>query len=834
MNTDVENLQKAEEIQPIKAEDTDIEIDPSLFNFKTTAELEPLDKIIGQKKAMSALQLGLGISQEGYNIYVAGLTGTGKMNTIKKSLQKKLDDSKVPDDWVYVHNFDNPDEPRAINLKPGKGKKLEKDMEKLLERLQESLPKAFRQQDFSEEKEKLSEKYESNFRKQMDELKKKAKKKGFEVSSTPDGRIFFIPVIDGKPAENEEDLDKLSEEERQRILEARRELSREGTKLMQSQRDISQKLSSEIRNIERKFGDNVVRPMIDSLKESYKDNEKIQKYLDQIAEHVLDNLSDFQQKGPKQKQAMQLMGMMGGGQKANKFLEYKVNVIVDNSKAETAPIVIEDAPTYQNLFGSIERTVDQRGRLVTNYTQIKPGSMLRANGGYLVFDLEDALTEPFVYKNLKRTLKSGSIQVESFNPWMPFSAGRIKPEPIPTNTKVIVVGRPIIYYLLRYYDQEFASIFKVKADFGTEMQKSDEHIKDYARFITGLANEEDLKPFTSKAAVEVVRFASKQAAKKDKMLTKFSEVADLLREANYFADEDSEEYVTEEHIRKALENRIYRSNRIAEKIRELIADGTLIVDLEGCKMGQINGLAILDLGDYMFGKPNKVTSSVGMGSEGVINIEREAKLSGGTHDKGVLILSGYLRNKYGRNKPLAVSASIGLEQSYGGVEGDSASSTELFALLSNLAEVPLRQDIAVTGSVNQWGQIQAIGGVNKKIEGFYDTCKAVGFTGKQGVAIPESNVNNLILRHDVRKAVEEGKFHIFPIKTVDEGMELLTGKKAGSPEEENTLHWLIDRQLKKMAKDLRQFGHTPGSKSFTQGQEKQPEPGPPKTPDDQP
>lgn len=820
-------LTAAQPVRELSVGDTDAAVQLSSFGFETTAEIEPLDQIIGQDRAMNAIQLGLGVPHEGYNIFVAGLTGTGKMNTIKRSLQKRLDNGPVPEDWVYVHNFDNPDEPQAIKLSPGKGKQLKKDMHRLVERLKQALPKAFRQEDFSREKEQLSEKYQQQSLQQTERLEKMAKEHGFAVNLTSSGQISFVPLIDGKPAESREQIDKLGDEEKQRIREAETTLAKEANKIMQQQRDTMQNLSEEVRDIERRFGAYVVKPMIENIKESYKDNEPVLQYLDRVGEHVLDNLQDFQQK--EKKQGGGLMGaLMQGSQTQPQFLEYEVNLLVDRCHCETAPVVIEDAPTYRNLFGNIDRTVDARGRLVTNFTQIKAGSLLRANGGYLVFNIEDALTEPFVYKNLKRALKSGSTQIESFNPWLPFSTGTLRPKPIPITTKVVVLGRPLIYHLLRLYDEEFGSIFKVKADFGTEMPRNESEHMHYARFVAGLAKEENLRRFSRNAVAEIVRFAARRAGKKDKLYTRFSEVADLLREANYFAGRENGEVVGANHIRKALDNRIFRSERIAEKIRELIKDGTLLVDAEGTKVGQVNGLAIVDQGDYAFGKPSRVTASVGLGSEGLINIEREAKLSGGTHDKGVLILAGFLRNTYGADKPLAVSASICFEQSYSGVEGDSASATELFALLSTLARIPLRQDIAVTGSVNQWGQIQAIGGVNEKIEGYFDVCRTVGLTGSQGVCIPAGNVQNLILRADVREAVENGQFHIYPIETVDQGLELLTGIQAGTTEQDGTLHCLIDRRLTEMARTLKQFG--PSAEAKSQPPAEQPAPVSPPAP----
>ncbi len=783
---------------------------------------------------MTALEIGLGIPHEGYNIYVAGLTGTGKTETIRRSLRKRLDKTTAPCDWVYVNNFDDPDEPWAIGLQAGKGKQLKKVMERLVGRLREALPKAFREQDFSTEKEQLGEKYQERVKEQTDRLNDLAKERGFRISTSPDGGIAFIPLVGGEPLQNREEFEKLSDEEKERIGKGETELAKEAARIMQQQRDMMQDLSEEIRNVERRFGANVTEPMIESIKTSYGESKRVQEYLDKVGEHVLENLSDFRESAGSRPEAGLMESLAGGLESRPKFLEYQVNVVVGHSQSERAPIIIEETPTYPNLFGSIDKTVDQRGRLVTNFTQIKAGSLLRASGGYLVFNIEDALTEPFVYKSLKRALKSSYIQIETYNPWIPFTTGGMRPEPIKFNTKVVVLGSPRLYYMLRFYDDEFPSIFKIRSDFGTEMPRGKTQQAQYARFIAKLAGDEDLRHFTRDAVAEVIRFACRRVADKSKLLTRFSEVADVLRESDYFAGEAGSDLVEAEYVRQALENRVYRSNRIAEKITELISEGVLLVDTEGTRIGQVNGLAVYDVGDVMFGRPSRVTTSVGLGSEGVINIEREANLSGSTHDKGVLILAGYLRNKYGQDKPLALSASVCFEQSYGGVDGDSASSTELFALLSNIAQVPLRQDISVTGSVNQWGQIQAIGGVNEKVEGFFDVCRVTGLTGKQGVCIPASNVRGLILRDDVRKAIEDGEFHVYAIETVDQGLELLTGVKAGSPEEAGTLHRLVDKRLRSMAEQLRSFGAPRETRVVTPaGSEEQP-PGPPKTPDDQP
>ncbi len=829
---DSKDIKAAPSPRELSAEEVDTGPIETL-DFDDTAQLEPLDEIIGQDRAMAAIEVGLGIPQEGYNIFVAGLTGTGKMGTIRKSLEKRLDSSKIPNDWVYVHNFDNSDEPWAIKLPAGQAKHLQKDMNRLVERLKEALPKAFHQKDFGREKEQLSERYENRIEQQAEQIRSQAKERGFQAVFSGAGGVAFVPLVQGKPVENTEQIEQLPEEEKQRIAEGEKDLTKEIARITQQQREMMENLSEEVRDIERQFASYVVKPMIEAIKSSYQDNKRLLAYLDRVAEHVLDNLVDFKDK-PRGPGSVNPVQAMMGNDGDPKFLEYQVNVVIDHSESKTAPIVVEEAPTYRNLFGSIDRSVDRWGRLITNFTQIKPGSLLQANGGYLVFNLEDALSEPLVYRNLKRALKSGYVQPESYNPWLPFSTDGMRPEPIPINTKVVVVGAPILYYMLRFYDDEFASIFKVKADFGTEMNRDGKQETQYARFVATLCKEESLRPLTREAVEEVIKFGSRQVAGKNKLLTRFSEIADLLRESDYFAKIKGSDVVQLTHVRKALESRVYRSDRIAEKIRELIDDGTLLVDTEGSKIGQVNGLAVINLGDYAFGKPNRVTASVGLGADGLINIEREAKLSGSTHDKGILILSGFLRNRYGQRRPLAISASICLEQSYGGVEGDSASSTELFALLSNLAQIPLRQDIAVTGSVNQWGQIQAVGGVNEKIEGFFDVCRVVGLNSQQGVCMPASNVRNLVLRHDVRQAIADGEFHVYPIGTVDEGLELLTGKKAGSPQEEGTLHWLIDRRLDDMAKALHTFAASRESRLISPAPAPTETPGPPKTPGDQP
>jgi ATP-dependent Lon protease len=477
---------------------------------------------------------------------------------------------------------------------------------------------------------------------------------------------------------------------------------------------------------------------------------------------------------------------------------------VDNAKTDGAPIIVESAPTYLNLFGTIERVVDRFGRVVANFTQIKSGSYLRAHGGYLILSLEDALTEPAVWKVLKRTLRSGRIEMETYEPFAIFSASGLRPEPVNVDTKVIVVGSSFLYHLLYSWDNEFHEIFKVRADFNPVMERDEKHQLAYAQWIGNLCNDEGLPHFDQTGIERLIEYGARQAGDREKVLASYAEVADLVREAAFRARKEDGQLVSARHVEQALENRVFRSNRIEEQIREMIANGTILVDVNGAKVGQVNGLSLMEIGAYAFGRPSRVTASVGMGQAGIVNIERESHLSGSIHDKGVLILAGYLRNRFGQHHPLALSASVCFEQSYSGVEGDSASSTELYALLSRLANTPLRQDIAVTGSVNQWGEIQTIGGINEKIEGFFDICRIVGLTGKQGVLMPASNTRNLVLRRDVIQAVADGKFHIYPVRTIDEGLEILTETRVDGRDEQSVNH-AVSQRLKELALSLKEF-----------------------------
>ncbi len=785
----------------LSAEQLRFHASPSV-NFHSTAELEPPEHdFIGQERARAALELGIGITGGGFNIFVSGLSGIERLEALRDWLAARTTQAPTPGDWVYVHNFARPDSPRAIYLPAGQGSRLKCLMGDLVRTLREELPKAFRQEAFDKEKAQLKEKYAAKAREVTAALEAHAREKGLVLQLRPEG-IMLIPIVHGRPLESEEEFARLSEEERRAIERNQRELAQEIAAFPSKQQDIMRDMVEDIRQIERRFGEALLTPLLARISQELKSAE-VDQYLAAVKEHIVNNLDDF--KEAEQPAAPSMPFLSSTGSPHDRFLEYEVNVVVDNAQTVGAPVLVESSPTYLNLFGTIERVVDRFGRLVTNFTRIKGGALLRAHGGYLIFNLEDAITEPAVWKTLKRTLKSGCIEIETYEPFALFSTSGLKPEPVAIQTKVVAVGSPFLYHLLYTLDPDFREIFKIQADFRPTMELDDAHLLAYGQWIGQLCRQEGLPHFDRSGVERVVAFGAREAGDRQKILAARAHIADLVREAAYWTRRENGSLVSARHVEKALRERTFRSNRIEEEIRELITQGTILVDIDGSKVGQVNGLSVLRLGDYTFGRPSRVTASVAMGQAGIINIERESRLSGSIHDKGLLILSGYLRNRYGQDKPLTLSASLCFEQSYSGVEGDSASSTELYALLSRLADLPVRQDLAVTGSVNQWGEVQAIGGVNEKIEGFFDVCRAKGLTGQQGVLIPAANVRNLVLRPDVVEAVAQGRFHIYPVRTIDEGLELLTGVRAGTPEEEGTVNGLVSRRLRELATGLRAF-----------------------------
>ena len=784
----------------LSPEDARRAVDLSTLLFTTTAELEPLTTLVGQERAIQALQMGLGMTQQGYNIFVCGFEGTGAQAQITALLQERAASLPTPGDWVYVHNFRSPDQPQAIALGLGQGCRLQQELIQLVTHLRETLPKAFRQEAFEKEQRELGEKYQQQVRHIQEEFNRIVQDKGFGVQTDPAGNVLFVPVRDGKPMPPEE-LERLSDADRADLERRQSDVLHEFRSVMLRQRQIMQQLAEDVRAIERNFGATLIAPLITEIKQRYA-QEKVQRYLDAIQEHMLSHLDMFKEVG----QPAQAMPTPSPDDGREPFLEYRVNVVVDNSETHGAPVLVEDTPTYKNLFGAIDRVVDPHGRVVTNFTRIKAGSLLRASGGYVLFNLEDALTEPFVWKNLKRTLQSNQVKIEAYDPFLFSTISTLQPEAMPIRTKVVVTGNAWLYYLLYFNDPDFRHIFKMKADFGDEMARTEAHQASYAHFIARLCHEEHLQPFDRSGVAAVIEYGMRRVADQEKLASQFDWLADLIRETSYIASQAGATVVSRQHVEQALQARIFRANRLEVKLRDLITEGTVLIDTTGSRVGQVNGLAVLQLGDHVFGRPSRVTATASMGRSGIVNIEREAKLSGSTHDKGVLILSGYLRQMYAQDKPLTLSASLCFEQSYSGIDGDSASSTEIYALLSRLADLPVRQDLAVTGSVNQWGDIQAIGGVNEKIEGFYDVCLQRGLTGTQGVIIPHANVRHLMLRPGVVEAIRSGRFHVYPITHIDQGLELLTGVPAGTVETPETLHYQVNQRLQQLAQDMTTFG----------------------------
>jgi ATP-dependent Lon protease len=787
--------------------------DPDGLPFETTENIQPCDDIIGQERALESIRVGLDINSLGYNIFVTGLAGTGRFTTIKCVLEDLDIKGKIPNDICYLNNFKNPDMPRMLSLPVGQGNAFKKEMETWIETLKKKIPLVFENETYLNKKKEVVEKYRNKQAELFREFEKKVNREGFalvQIQMGPYSRPGIFPVVEGNPVNIEQletmvEENKFSREELEKIKEKQGGLINELETIFKETRKSEKEIKEVLAALDNEVVFPVVEDSISDIKEKFED-EKIQRYLDEVREDILTSLPRFREK----EEVPSPIPGLPIPQPVDTFSEYQVNVVVDNSETKGAPIIVETTPNYRNLFGTIERVIERSGTWKTDFTHIKAGSFLRANGGYLIFNALDALLEPGVWPALKRTLKNQVIEFQTYDPFYFFAASALKPEPIECNTKVIMIGDAHIYYLLYSMDDDFKKIFKIKADFDSVMNKDADKVQQYAAFIRKICDEEKLKPFDRAGIGTVVEYGVRLAGRQKKLSTRFYLIADLVREANYWAVKEGSEVVTERHVDKAIEKKIYRVNLIEEKIQEMIEDGTILIDSDGKEVGQVNGLSVYSLGDHSFGRPSRITAKTSMGKAGIINIEREVEMSGPIHNKGVYILAGYLRDRYAQDKPITMSASICFEQSYSGVEGDSASSTELYALLSSLSGLPLRQDIAVTGSVNQKGEIQPIGGVNEKVEGFFDVCKAKGMTGKQGVMIPHLNIGDLMLRKDVIQTVKEGKFHVYPIKTIEQGVEILTGTEAGEklPEggfKEGTVNFMVDKKLRDLGIKIKEF-----------------------------
>jgi lon-related putative ATP-dependent protease len=774
------------------------------MHCESTKGLVPLREIIGQDRAVRALKFGLGIKDQGFNIYVAGFPGTGRTTAVKNFLEEVARVRPVPSDWCYVNNFHNQYEPKAMKLPAGKGRHLRDDMATFVGEAQRILHKAFESEDYGTRRASTIRDVEEERQKLIGQLTKQAEEQGFILEASPVGWLM-IPVLKGKLV-NDQEFIELDPKTREEIEKKRKQLTDQFTNAMNQLRVLQGKADEALKKLNREVALFAIGVIVTDLKEEYKDLPDVSTYIDNVQSDILNNLSHFTKEPEETPQTPFPARWM----KETPFKKYEVNVIVDNSDASGAPVTMELNPTYLNLFGRVEKEA-QFGALVTDYTMIRGGSLHRANGGYLILPVGELLRSSFSYEGVKRALKNERIVIEEVEERLGFIATKsLKPEPIPLDVKVILIGDPYLYYQLYSLDMEFNQLFKVKADFDTTMDRTEENMQQYAAFVFTLCQKEGLRHLDGSGLAKLIEHSSRLAKDQQKLSTRFAEVADTIREASFYAVEEKSELVTAVHVKKAIEEKVHRSKLIQEKIQEMITRGILLIDTETTEIGQVNGLTVINLGDYEFGSPSRVTASVGLGRDGVIDIEREAKMGGPIHTKGVLILSGYLNEKYAQDKPLSLSARIVFEQNYEGVEGDSASSAELYAILSALSGLPITQNLAVTGSVNQKGEVQAIGGVNEKIEGFFEVCKAKGFTGKQGVMIPESNTQNLMLKEEIVEAAKEGKFRIYPIKTIDEGIEVLTGVTAGERQkdgnfEEGTVNYKVDKRLRQMAEKLREF-----------------------------
>jgi lon-related putative ATP-dependent protease len=777
--------------------------EPGQVGCKTSEEIGPLDTIIGQERALRSLRFGLGIREPGFNIYVSGLPGTGRTTAVKRFLDEVAKDKPVPDDWCYVNNFRDPYCPRILSLPSGKAKQFQIDLHSFIEGAQREIRKAFESEEYAARKEEILKEFQSKKDELFSKINDRAQSEGFLIQMTPIG-LVFIPLKNGRPM-NDEAFQALEPEEREAISRKREQLQMELQATIRQVRGIEKLSANEIQKLDNQIAIYALSHLVDDLKEKYQDLPLVVSYIEEVERDILENLSQFRDE--QQTQAQQNLPFMG--MREHPFRKYEVNVIVDNSNLKGAPVVMELNPTYNNLFGRIEKEA-QFGTLLTDFNMIRAGSLHRANGGYLVLPVEEVLRNLFSWDSLKRAIRNREIVIEEAGERLGFIATKsLRPEPIPLDVKVVLTGPPLFYHILYSYDEDFRELFKVKADFDTRMERTEESIKQYAAFVSTLCREENLKHVDSYALAKLVEHGSRLAEDQERLSTHFGEIADIIREANFYASQEGSKYINAHHVKKAIDEKFYRSNLIQERIVEMIERGTIIIDIHGEMVGQINGLSVIDMGDITFGRPNRITANVGLGREGLIDIEREAKLGGPIHTKGVLILAGFLFGRYAQDKPLSLSARLVFEQSYSGVEGDSASSAELYALLSSLSGLPIKQGIAVTGSVNQKGQVQAVGGVNEKIEGFFQVCKAIGFTGEQGVIIPESNVKNLMLNEEIVEAVKEGKFRVWPVKNIDEGIEILTGVKAGKKKdgtyEEGTVNFLVDKKLRELSDMMRRF-----------------------------
>ncbi len=781
-------------------------VDPAQLPL-TTAEVPSLEGTIGQPRAVDAIAFGLEINSPGYNLFIAGSAGSGRERTVLDYLHRFAPTQPAPSDWIYIYNFAQPDQPNVIRMPRGRGRKLAADLEGFLEAAQRDISRAFESEDYERHRRETLSELSQRRDALIDQLQAFARDSGFAIEVTPIGMVA-VPLSHGRPLSDEEfqhlpasiqhELEQRNKQIQERIADTLRQV-----------RQMQKEGTERVRKLDHDVALFTVGPHLDELRETYADQPEILAYLDQIQSDIPEHLDDFRsESGETQQQS--LLARLPGLQREEDLARYRVNVFVDNDELVGAPIVVERNPTYYNLVGRIDYRATF-GSMVTDFRQIKPGALQRANGGFLVLQALEVLRAPFAWDALKRALISKEVTIENLgDQYTALPTERLRPQPIPLDIKVILLGPPEVYYLLYQLDSDFQQLFKVKADFSPDMDWNDEHLGNYVAFISRLVREDGLRHFDRLAVASVIEYGSRLREDQRKLSTRMRDIADVVGEANYWAGKNGHDIVQDADVDQAISKRKYRSNLIQERIEEMIDNGTILIDTTGSREAQVNGVAIIDLGGYAFGKPSRITARVSTGRGSVQSIEREIELSGPIHSKGFMILSGYLAGQYSQQHPLSINATITFEQSYDEVEGDSASSTELYALLSALSGLPLNQGIAVTGSVNQHGEVQAVGGVTSKIEGFFAVCKAKGLTGEQGIIIPATNVPNLMLEEELIDAVRAGQFHIWAVRSIDEGIELLTGVSAGQRDlegqyPEGTVHRLVEDRLKEYAERLRAF-----------------------------
>ena len=794
-------MRKVNELMPKDLKDV---CNPSLFKFETTKELvDTSDLVYGQERGIKALEFGTDIDIKGYNLYLEGPSGVGKTMYTKKFLDKKAEKGKVPNDWVYIYNFENPNEPVAVSFPAGQGKIFASTMENFIKDVRRDIKKTFNNDDFEKEKQIIKQEFEEKRENLLNKLNQKTMIQGFQVKSTSNG-VYMMPVLDGRT---------LAEDEFEELDDSIKKEFEERSALVQEQ--IFQALG-EIKAIEREAEKKVdewqsnialmtINVHVNSIKANYKRNKKIGTYLENIKKDILKNINAFLAPDSDSKSNNMPNQPMQRPEQKEPWLNYRVNLFIDNSKLEGAPVIMDTNYSYYNIFGGLEYE-NQYGSLKTDYMMIKPGLLHQANGGYIIFQAKDILANGVCYEALKKALKIRELSIENATEQRAgVLLAAIKPEPIPLNIKVLLVGNSNIYHTLLSMDDDFRKLFKIKVEFEEDAPKTVENIERLSNFVRSFCTQEKLLDLDKEAMAKVVEITSNLAGDKERLSTQFSEIGEVIGEASAWAKKDRQKIITKAYIQKALDERIERIKKYDTRYLQMIKEESLLIDTEGYEVGQINGLTVIKIGDYSFGKPARITASTYMGKEGIINIEREIEMSGSSHSKGVLILTGYLGEKFAQDIPLSLTANLCFEQLYGGVDGDSASSTEAYALLSSLSGVPINQSIAVTGSVNQKGYIQPIGGVNEKIEGFFQICKLRGFNGEQGVIIPKQNIRNLHLSDEIIEAVKDKKFHIYAITTIDEGIEILTGVPAGKRNKEGkfpagSINYLAQEKLKKFAK----------------------------------